>query len=362
MSIETTLNSKQIDNLLFNSGLAEFNSLINLKKSEKCRIIREHNYKKLYSGLYPESYKEIIYTDSPMLCLRMKSLEQSEQIELWKSDEYIAEEKIDGYRCYLVYNYEYNKNNGYELFSRENEETTLLPKNITNFLNKNINKPDRFYKSFLLDCEIVLKENNDFEIYCFDCLFFNDNNITEENLSFRKYITEKIVESISDCNVRTTLYTKTKKIDFFNYIKSINGEGVVIKNINSKYTKKGSRSKYNWIKVKGSIFDYSIIEDSLEGYISETVIDNKDICLSAFIDNNETSNKVAVIPFNYFNEIKSNNFFDIKLGIGTVIEFYSTFYSQKDLMFKNAYPLKIRLDKSIKDCYYLNSDLIRWSV
>ena len=123
MSIETTLNSNQIDNLLFNTCLTELNSSINLKKAEKCRLIREFNYKKLYSDIYPESYKNIIYTDSPMLCLRMKSLEQSEQIELWKSDEYIAEEKIDGYRCYLVYNYEYNN---YLMFGSSNPRCFFL--------------------------------------------------------------------------------------------------------------------------------------------------------------------------------------------------------------------------------------------
>lgn len=358
MSVETTHNSVEIDNMFFSLGLN--GSETNLKKSDKCRLIRQFNYDLNYSSIYPDSYKSIIHTDTPMLCMRMKQLDLKEQIELWKSDEYIAEEKIDGLRCYVVYNYEYANNNGYEFFSRENNEETLLPKNITNLITKQINRPDKFYKSFLLDCELVLNNDGTFDIFCFDCLFFNDNYITDECWYFRRYITEHIVESICDLNVKTTNYTKIKKIDFFNHIKDIGGEGVVIKNTNSKYTLKGSRSKYNWIKAKGNVFDYSIIEDTLEGYVSESVCENKAITLSAFIDDRECSNKVAIIPIDYFRNVRTNNYFNVKFGLGSVVEFSSSFFCMQDFLFKNTFPVKIRMDKSIKDCHYLNSDIQRW--
>lgn len=358
MSVETIHNSKEIDSMFCCLGLSDDNS--NLKKAEKCRIIRDCNYNRLYSSIYPESYKSIIYTDTPMLCLRMKSLEQNEQTDLWKSSDYIADEKIDGLRCYMAYNFNYDKNNGYEFFSRENNEDTLLPKNISNYIIKKISKPDKFFKSFLLDCELVINDDS-FTIYCFDCLYFNDNYITNECLYFRRYITEHIVESINDPNVTVTRYAKTKKLDFFNFIKNNGGEGVVLKNINSKYTTKGSRSIYNWVKVKGNIFDYSIIEDTLEGYISEPIKSNDNIVLSAFIDNNEYSNKVAEIPFDFFGYVRTNNHFNVSFGLGSVVEFSSTFFSQKEHLFKNAFPLKLRVDKSIKDCNYLKEDLVRWS-
>lgn len=358
MSIETFHNSKEIDSMFYSLNIKDCSDVI-LKKSEKCRIIRDYNYNNCYSMLYPDSFRSIIHSDTPMLCLRMKSLENAEQIELWKSDDYIAEEKVDGLRCYIVYNYEYGKNNGYELFSRENDEDTLLPKNITSFLTRKLSRPDNFYKNFLLDCELVVKVDGSFELYCFDCLFFNDNYIIDECLYFRRYITEHIVYSMSDRCVKLTNYVKSNKISFFNYIKSVGGEGVVIKNINSKYTCRGSRSKYNWIKVKGNVCDFSLIDDTLEGYVSDSVCLDGLVSLSAFIDGNDSSNKVAEVPYDYFRYINYGSSFNF--GLGSVVEFSSTFFSQKDRLFKNVCPIKVRVDKSIKDCSYANVDLLKWS-
>lgn len=360
MSIETVHNSLEI-NEMFNRIKTE-NQTKELKKSEKCRLIRNYYYDSEYSTCFPDTYKSIIYTDTPMLCLRMKQLEQKEQIDLWKSDDYIADEKIDGIRCYLVYNYEYEKNNGYELFSRENDETTLLPKIITNNINKIIKKPETFYKSFLLDCEMTIDENMNIKIYVFDCIFYNNNYITDETWKYRRFITEKIVESINTNFIKVTEYRQFKKIDFYNHIKEIGGEGVVIKNVNSKYSTKGTRSKYNWIKVKGNVFDYSIIEDTLEGYISEKPnLENQTLALSAFINNEELSNKIAIIPLSMFNTIK-NNISNYSVGLGSVVEFASSFYSGKDNLFVNSFPVKIRADKTIRDCYYSKKDIDRWTV
>lgn len=359
MSIETTHNSYEINNI-FNDINIEENTKKDLNKAEKCRLIRKHFYSSEYSLLYPDSYKSIIHSDTPMLCLRMKSLENDEQIELWKSDDYIAEEKIDGIRCYLAFNYAYEKNNGYELFSRENDEDTLLPKNITNsFIRFNLEKANQFYKTFLLDCEIVISDNG-YKLYAFDCICYNGNYITEEPWHFRRYITEHIVESISDNRICVTRYSKTNKIDFYNFIKNNGGEGVVIKKIDSKYSTKGTRSKNNWVKVKGNLYDYSIIEDTLEGYIDDIVKPEQErVSLSAFIDSNSISKPIAEIPAEYLKILYFNSFMHI--GIGSVVEFSSSFFSSKEKKFMNAMPIKIRMDKSIKDCFYTKRDIDRWS-
>lgn len=364
MSIETTHNSIEINDM-FN----EINVYIDkkdekaLNKAEKCRIIRDHFYDVKYAPIYPDSYKSIIHSDTPMLCLRMKSLENKEQIELWKSEDYVADEKIDGIRCYLAFNFDYEKNNGYELFSRENDDNTLLPKVITsNVFNFNLNKGNSFYKTFLLDCELVINEYG-YKIYAFDCLSFNNNYITEEPWYFRRYITEHIVESISDVNICVTKVSKSNKIDFYNYIKNIGGEGIIIKNYSSKYSTKGTRSKHNWIKVKGNVYDYSIIEDTLEGYVSDFVKSNQQsVSLSAFVES-EISKPVAELSTNYLNTLCKDSFSiqRSRLCIGSVIEFSSSFFSYKEDRFMNVMPIKIRMDKSIKDCFYTKKDIERWT-
>lgn len=364
MSVETTHNAIEINNIFNEINVCIDNSNIKeLNKAEKCRIIREHFYNKNYAPLFPDSYKSIIHSDTPMLCLRMKSLENNDQIELWKSDEYIADEKIDGIRCYLAFNYCYENNNGYELFSRENDDDTLLPKLITsNIINFNLKKADDFYKTFLLDCELVVNENG-YKLYAFDCIYFNDNYITEEPWYFRRYITEHIVESISDRKICVTKYSKIKKIDFYNHIKNKGGEGIIIKNYSSKYSTKGTRSKYNWVKVKGNVHDYSIIEDTLEGYVSDVIkTDQRIISLSAFVDS-EISKPVADIPTSYLDSLCTSSFNKRQsLMIGSVIEFSSSFFSGKEDRFMNAVPIKIRMDKSIKDCFYTKHDIDRWTV
>lgn len=358
MSVETTHNTSEINDI-FNDINIKDNINKDLNKAEKCRLIRNHFYNSEYSLLYPDSYKSIIYSDTPMLCLRMKSLENEEQIELWKSDDYIADEKIDGIRCYLAFNYAYDKNNGYELFSRENNEATLLPKNITNsFIKFNLEKANPFYKTFLLDCELVINDNG-YKLYAFDCICYNGKYITDAEWKFRRYITEHIVESISDNRICVTQYSKTNKIDFYNYIKNNGGEGVVIKKCSSKYSTKGTRSKNNWVKVKGNIYDYSIIEDTLEGYVNDIVNpDQEMISLSAFVDNNSISKPIADVPTEF---LKMISFMQMPIGIGSVVEFSSSFFSHKEERFMNAMPIKIRIDKSIKDCFYTKRDIERWS-
>lgn len=360
MSIETVHNTQEIDSM-FNNVFND-NTLTELKKSEKCRILREYNYSKLYNKFYPDSYKNIILTDSPMLCLRMKSLDNQEQIELWKSDDYIAEEKIDGIRCFLVYDKEYPNNNGYELFSREIDENTLLPLNITNNINLNITPPSFAIKSFLLDCELVFTNKNNYKFYALDCLSFNNKPIIDETWKYRNFVTNQIVISITDKKITCPIFQRDKKIEFYNHIKSNGGEGVVIKNINSKYITKGTRSKYNWIKVKGNICDYSIIDDTLEGYISSPITNTNDITLSGFINNNDIPQKIAIIPNNYFKYIIPTPFWsNTPIGIGSVIEFSSPFFSYKENIFFNPIPIKLRTDKSIKDCSYSQTDINKWS-
>lgn len=360
MSIETTHSSKEIDTMF--SNVFNDNFIDGLKKSEKCRLIRDYNYSKLYNNIYPDSYKNIILTDSPMLCLRMKSLDNKEQIELWKSDEYIAEEKIDGIRCYLVYDKDYPDNNGYEVFSRENDEETLLPLNITDLINLNLRKPEFAIKSFLLDCELVFISKNNYKFYALDCLSFNDKIIIDETWRYRNFVTNQIVTAITDKKITYPLYQRDKKIEFFNYIKSKNGEGVVIKNINSKYLTKGTRSKNNWIKAKGNICDYSIIDDTLEGYVSTPLNNDNDITLSGFINDNDVPQKIAIIPKDYIRYLTPSFLYkNISIGLGSVIEFSSPFFSYKDNIFFNPVPIKIRTDKSIKDCSYSKNDINKWS-
>ena len=72
MSIETTHNASEIDSM-FRRLFSDNQTIQSLNKAEKCRQIRQHNYDISYNNLYPESYRSIIHSDTPMLCLRMKN-------------------------------------------------------------------------------------------------------------------------------------------------------------------------------------------------------------------------------------------------------------------------------------------------
>lgn len=101
---------------------------------------------------------------------------------------------------------------------------------------------------------------------CFDILLFNDKNLTNCTLLERKNILNKFKDN--DIFIKSKIFSDGVKL--FKTIKKFNLEGIVCKDINSKYVI-NSRSVY-WIKVK----NYKIETFYIGGY---TIKNDKQITI-----------------------------------------------------------------------------------
>ena len=119
-----------------------------------------------FINLEPERYswgaKYVQSLDTVMLCKHLKDfIEQMEPINPLESDDYIAETKLNGFRCISYYSPE----TGFEFFSRKENVTNYLNGNFTNkylFIEKGLITEPKDYKNkfnyrFVLDGELLVE-------------------------------------------------------------------------------------------------------------------------------------------------------------------------------------------------------------
>lgn len=119
-----------------------------------------------FINLEPERYswgaKYVQSLDTVMLCKHLKDfIEQMEPINPLESDDYIAETKLNGFRCISYYSPE----TGFEFFSRKENVTNYLNGNFTNkylFIEKGLITEPEDYKNkfnyrFVLDGELLVE-------------------------------------------------------------------------------------------------------------------------------------------------------------------------------------------------------------
>ena len=167
--------------------------------------------------------------------------------------DWIFEIKYDGYRILSFY---------------ENEKVKLLTRNQQNYTTKFTNIVNSLKKltkniPFVLDGEIVCfdssgrsdfsllqesikNKSNNFVYVVFDILSFNGKDLRNETLKIRK---EYLQNLLTNCpkNIIFSDFVIGKGKQTYNLSKKSNLEGIVAKNLNSKYL--GTRNN-NWLKIK----------------------------------------------------------------------------------------------------------------
>jgi DNA ligase-1 len=177
------------------------------------------------------------------------------------------ENKIDGFRLQC-----HGTKGKINLFTRRMEDVTKQFPDIVEFL-KNVKA-----ESYILDCEAVgydpktgkylpfqavsqrIKRKYDIEdmakkfpmeLHVFDVLYYNGKNLMGENLKERREVLEKIIKDKKrELKLSEKLVTKDKKkaSDFFKKVLSQGFEGVMVKNLESKY--RPGRYVGGWMKLK----------------------------------------------------------------------------------------------------------------
>lgn len=242
------------------------------------------------NGTYRKSIEYILAMESPMLARLIKHHDKETQEAIWdnNNNDWVWEEKIDGNRALLCY----DPVTGFDMYSRNLSVTDQLPINY----GEKILWPDldlsQLTIPFVIDCEIVPKnkeidktgefvpvadtqlnlissilslntedskkvqETNPVKFITFDILYLNDKPMFDLPLRERKKYLHTLFPYLVKAGVPIEEVPVKPdgqdKLAFYNSILNAGGEGVVVKDLNSKYEIKGERSGA-WTKIKRSV-------------------------------------------------------------------------------------------------------------
>lgn len=242
------------------------------------------------NGTYRKSIEYILAMDSPMLALLIKHKKKEDQDAIWdnNNEDWIWEEKIDGNRALLCY----DPATGFDMYSRNLSVTDQLPINYGEKILWPKLDLSQLTIPFVLDCEIVpqnkeidktgefvpvadtqlnlissilslneedskkVQEKNPVKFVTFDILYLNDKPMFDLTLRQRKEYLHKLLPFLVKAGVPIeeplTLQQGQDKLAFYNSILNAGGEGVVVKDLNSKYDISGKRAG-EWVKIKRSV-------------------------------------------------------------------------------------------------------------
>ena len=272
--------------------------------------LRDFYLEESYAGNIPETLKQVLEFDSPMLCFRFKDLKESEQEDVLGGEDWIVEEKFNGVRCLVSY----HEHEGFRFFSRHLSVRDYFPVNLTHavpILFDNDEGDSEYHfghnvridmKSFVIDAELVCsvqhlkvgkevstsslsamvalcnadtnltkevfkqewkkKQEALVEINVFDLLMLNGKDWTEEvYLRRKKEIKDSLEGHITiSSSFRVVPIVRNNRLQFYQNLLKEKKEGVVLKNIYAPYYADTGRKRLGWVKMKRSMTG-AVLED-----------------------------------------------------------------------------------------------------
>ncbi len=270
--------------------------------------IREHHLRGMYGETIPDHLSMIMSMKSPMLAKRIDGLKQELQDEIWGSDHWEFEEKLDGVRILLV-----KDNSGLYCYSRHNSDVDFLP---LEFSNKIMYQEgfdlDKISDTFILDTEITSdlsnintvvgkygvstesmlqavtalissdpararliqeRENLRLRFNVFDCVYYNGQWVTDEPLEKRRELARELYMKLVNAGFKISEVRRsvTNKKQFYKSIVLSGGEGCIAKHTGGIYVPDTSRRNDGWVKIKRSISELSMEDafgDTIDAWIS----------------------------------------------------------------------------------------------
>lgn len=245
---------------------------------------------------------------SPMLSKRFDEVNEDIQRDIWSSDEWYFEEKINGIRCFLI-----KQGDNLKVYSREINKSDLLPIEIP--LLFDTSGLSNIQDDFILDCELtsnninalnilngyglysenviqsleelllklnpilskrILRESDfQFIFNVLDCLYINEW-IMSETLEKRKIQCKSIVEMLNANGILCRLVNSTNenKEWFYNSCLKSGYEGCICKRGDSIYVPDTTRKRDGWIKIKPAtgvekeLTKKDEVYDTIDGFIT----------------------------------------------------------------------------------------------
>jgi len=250
------------------------------KKLSKADCVAVLRQSELPEGGLP--YTEI----TPMLCFAEWNLKLNEQKEIWTSNKWVAQKKLNGCRLILhfvkdvgvfahsrtvsVKTWRYQELTDHLLFKDfipnfsatvDAEVIVEKPIDTRNYTAKGeITKTSLHSTVSLLhieagaSLEIQRKQDAPLMIQCFDIMRYEDRDLVQLPLYRRLEILTDFIKMIGETEVGKwfqfpEVQMENKK-EFADRIIEEGGEGVILKNLEHKYVDSSSRPRKGWVKVK----------------------------------------------------------------------------------------------------------------
>ena len=311
MAIECARRIDYLDSLCRELGLEVKQAGNKLRKDDYVRALRNHFLLEKYGSIdnIPWSMKFMLSIECLQLCRRIQTLKESDQQKVWESDDWIAEEKVDGNRMALLWDADEKQ---FHFFSRNNSMVDYLPQDYKDTIYITADNFD-YDKNFVLDAEVIstspnietndtqcltqlqstsallalnpddsiaIQRNDPLKFIVFDCLYHDESYMDKPWVERHKQ-TELLCNILKEHNfncelnpvIENTEYNKNKKREFFDELIDNQKEGIVLKNKYAKYHATSSRT-IDCVKVKRSTSD-SLTND-IDAFITDYVVGNDD--------------------------------------------------------------------------------------
>ena len=311
MAIECARRIDYLDSQCRELGLEVKQAGNKLRKDDYVRALRNHFLLEKYGSIdnIPWSMKFMLSIECLQLCRRIQTLKESDQQKIWESDDWIAEEKVDGNRMALLWDADEKQ---FHFFSRNNSMVDYLPQDYKDTIYITADNFD-YDKNFVLDAEVIstspnietndtqcltqlqstsallalnpddsiaIQRNDPLKFIVFDCLYHDESYMDKPWVERHKQ-TELLCNILKEYNfncelnpvIENTEYNKNKKREFFDELIDNQKEGIVLKNKYAKYHATSSRT-IDCVKVKRSTSD-SLTND-IDAFITDYVVGNDD--------------------------------------------------------------------------------------
>ena len=311
MAIECIRRIDYLDSQCRELGLEVKQAGNKLRKDDYVRALRNHFLLEKYGSIdnIPWSMKFMLSIECLQLCRRIQTLKESDQQKIWESDDWIAEEKVDGNRMALLWDADEKQ---FHFFSRNNSMVDYLPQDYKDTIYITADNFD-YDKNFVLDAEVIstspnietndtqcltqlqstsallalnpddsiaIQRNDPLKFIVFDCLYHDESYMDKPWIERHKQ-TELLCNKLKEYNfncelnpvIENTEYNKNKKREFFDELIDNQKEGIVLKNKYAKYHATSSRT-IDCVKVKRSTSD-SLTND-IDAFITDYVVGNDD--------------------------------------------------------------------------------------
>ena len=311
MAIECARRIDYLDSRCRELGLEVKQAGNKLRKDDYVRALRNHFLLEKYGSMdnIPWSMKFMLSIECLQLCRRIQTLKESDQQKVWESDDWIAEEKLDGNRMVICWDADEKQ---FHFFSRNNSMVDYLPQDYKDTIYITSDNFD-YDKNFVLDAEVIstspnietndtqcltqlqstsallalnpddsiaIQRNDPLKFIVFDCLYHDESYMDKPWVERHKQA-ELLCNILKEYNfncelnpvIENTEYNKNKKREFFDELIDNQKEGIVLKNKYAKYHATSSRT-IDCVKVKRSTSD-SLTND-IDAFITDYVVGNDD--------------------------------------------------------------------------------------